>query len=82
MKWLSLGIAGFLSLLIIGITTAALVKTPRRSLLPYFEIKPNQDILDIEFDQSDLHLVEFDRIADLSYGPDKVRNLLDIYLQP
>ena len=33
-----------------------------------------------DFDQSDLKLVEFERIADVAYGPHELRNLLDIYL--
>ena len=80
MRWPALGLLAFLCLLCAGIVAASLVKS-RRSTLRYFEIRPRQTLAVTADDSSDdLEFDEFERIADVAYGPHGVRNQLDLYL--
>ncbi len=77
MRWFSIGLLAFLCLLLAGVGAASLVST-RRSALEYFQIKPYEP-LNAASDDSDLQFRDYERIADVPYGPHGVRNQLDIY---
>ena len=77
MRWFGIGLLAFLCLLLAGVGAASLVST-RRSALEYFQIKPYEP-LNAASDDSDLQFQDFERIADVPYGPHGVRNQLDIY---
>lgn len=77
MRWFSIGLLAFLCLVLAGVGAASLVST-QRSALEYFQIKP-QEPLQAEADNSDLQFQDFERIANVPYGPHGVRNHLDIY---
>lgn len=79
-RWFNVGLLSFLLLLLLGIGTASLVKPPKRSLIPLYEIQRNPLHLQEGGNDSDLGFTDYTRIQELSYGPNGYRNTLDLYM--